>query len=191
MMHTSNAGIFFIQALFSLVILLVLLRFLLQLMRVDYYNPISKMVTRFSDPLLGPLRRLLPVTRRIDGASLLALFLLQYLQIVMIAGIRGLAVDPVALSLLAVAEILSLIVSILFWAILILAVLSWFQPSTHHPGVALLQQLTDPLIEPVRRWVPPSGGVDFSPIVALMALKLAEFIVIAPLKDIVSMMLGR
>ncbi len=190
MQHTSNAGLFLLQMLFSLMTLMALLRFMFQLMRVDYYNPISQMVTRFTDPVLRPLRGMIPSTRTIDGASLLALFLLQYTHLFIVAGIRGLNTNPLGLAILSSTEILSLVTSILFWAILILAILSWFQPQTHHPGVSLLEQLTAPLMRPIQRLVPPTGGVDFSPIIALLALKMAEFILIAPLKDIAALLLS-
>lgn len=190
MTHTSDAGLFLLQMFFSLATLMALLRFLFQMMRVDYYNPISQMVTRFTDPLLRPLRNLIPSTRTIDGASLLALFLLQYAHLFLVASIRELNVNPLGLALLSSAEILALVTSILFWAILILAIMSWFQPQTHHPGVSLLEQLTAPLMRPIQQLVPPTGGVDFSPLIALVVLKLAEFILIAPLKDMAALLLN-
>lgn len=190
MSHTSNAGLFLLQMVFSLMILMALLRFMFQLMRVDYYNPISQMVTRFTDPVLRPLRGMIPSTRTIDGASLLVLFLLQYAHLFIIAGIRGLNTNPLGLAILSSTEVLSLVTSILFWAILVLAIMSWFQPSTQHPGVSLLQQLTDPLMRPIHRFVPPTGGVDFSPLIAMVGLKMVEFILIAPLKDIAALLLN-
>lgn len=189
MSHTSNAGIFLLQALFGILILLMLLRFLFQLMRVDYYNPISQMVNRFSDPILTPLRRILPSGRRIDSASLTLLFVLQYIQLLTITQVRDLSANPLGLALLASSEILALITSILFWSILILAVLSWFQPRTQHPGINILSQLTEPLMQPIRRLVPASGGVDFSPIIALLGIKVAEFVVIAPIRDLAAHLL--
>jgi len=68
--------------------------------------------------------------------------------------------------------------------------MSWFQPHTQHPGVSLLQQLTDPLMRPIHRFVPPTSGVDFSPIIAMLGLKMVEFILIAPLKDVAAMLLS-
>ncbi|HIJ25339.1 MAG: YggT family protein [Gammaproteobacteria bacterium] len=189
MSNTSSAGLFFLQMLFSIAILFTLLRFLFQLLRVDYYNPISQMVTRFTDPLLQPLRSLIPSNRTIDGASLVVLFLLQYLHLFIITQLRDLDANPLGLAILASAELLSLATSLLFWSILILAVLSWFQPHTQHPGVSLLNQITDPLMRPIRRWMPPAGGVDFSPILAMLAIKMAEFILIAPLQDIAAHLL--
>ena len=189
MSNTSSAGLFFLQMLFSIAILFTLLRFLFQLLRVDYYNPISQIVTRFTDPLLQPLRSLIPSNRTIDGASLVVLFLLQYLHLFIITQLRDLDANPLGLAILASAELLSLATSLLFWSILILAVLSWFQPHTQHPGVSLLNQITDPLMRPIRRWMPPAGGVDFSPILAMLAIKMAEFILIAPLQDIAAHLL--
>ena len=147
------------------------------------------MVTRFTDPLLQPLRSLIPSNRTIDGASLVVLFLLQYLHLFIITQLRDLDANPLGLAILASAELLSLATSLLFWSILILAVLSWFQPHTQHPGVSLLNQITDPLMRPIRRWMPPAGGVDFSPILAMLAIKMAEFILIAPLQDIAAHLL--
>ena len=116
MSNTSSAGLFFLQMLFSIAILFTLLRFLFQLLRVDYYNPISQMVTRFTDPLLQPLRSLIPSNRTIDGASLVVLFLLQYLHLFIITQLRDLDANPLGLAILASAELLSLATSLLFWS---------------------------------------------------------------------------
>ena len=189
MTHTSNAGLFLLQMLFSIFILFALLRFLFQLMRVDSYNPISQMVARITDPVLRPLRGSLPSTRQIDSASLLALLLLQFTHLYLIASLQGLEASPLGLVILSITEILSLTISLLFWSILIQAILSWFQPQTDHPGISLLQQLTAPLMRPIQRWLPAAGGVDFSPIMALLALKMFEFILVAPLQDMAALLL--
>ncbi len=189
MSHTSGAGLFLLQALFGIVILILLLRFLFQLMRVDFYNPISQTISRFSDPVLRPFRSLIPSSRRIDGASLTLLLLLQFLHLLLISSLQGIQANPLGLAILSITEILSLIAGILFWSIIILAVVSWFQPHTHHPGLSILQQLSDPLIRPIRQRLPPTAGVDFTPIIALLGIKLAEFLLIAPLQDMAAMLL--
>ncbi len=189
MSHTSGAGIFLLQALFGVFILVVLMRFLFQLMRVDFYNPITQMISRISDPILTPLRAALPSTRRVDGASLALLLLLQFLHLLSITAIQGVDASLSGLAVLSLSEILSLTAGILFWSIIILAVLSWFQPRTHHPGITLLQQLTDPLVRPIRQRIPPTSGVDLSPLVTLLGIKLAEFLLVAPLRDVASMLL--
>ncbi len=186
MTNTSNAGLLLVDTLFGLVIIVLLLRFLLQLMKVDFYNPISRLISRVSDPILTPIRSLLPSTQRIDSASLVVMVLLQFLQllsITTITAIEGVSVNLLGLLILAITKILSLSADILFWSIIILAILSWLQPRTQHPGITLLQQLTDPLIRPIRQRLPITSGVDFSPFVVLLAINLVEFIVIAPLKD--------
>ncbi len=189
MSHTSGAGLFLLQALFGIVILILLLRFLFQLMRVDFYNPISQTVSRISDPVLRPIRPLLPSSRRIDSASLVLLLLLQFLHLLLIASLQGIQANLLGLAILSVTELLSLTAGIFFWSIIILAVLSWFQPHAHHPGVSMLQQLSDPLLGPIRRRIPPTAGVDFTPIIALLGIKVAEFLLVAPLQDIAGMLL--
>mgnify|MGYP002725620548 CR=1 FL=1 len=165
MSHTSGAGTFLLQAIFGIFILVTLMRFLFQLMRVDFYNPITQLVSRVSDPILGPLRTIIPSTQRIDGASVILLILLQFLHLLSITAIQGIDAAMSGLIILSLSEILSLTAGILFWSIIILAILSWFQPQAYHPGITLLQQLTDPLVKPIRRRIPPTSGVDFSPII--------------------------
>ncbi len=186
MSNTSSAGLFLLHTIFSLFTLIALLRFLFQLMRVDFYNPISQTVSRISDPLLRPLRGFLPSSRRIDGASLTILLTLQLLSTTILYGIET---NPLGLLLIAVADILSSAAGIFTWSIIILVVLSWLQPQTSHPGISLLNQLTDPIMQPVQRLLPATGGFDFSPILALFAIKLAEFIMVAPLKDFAAIMI--
>ncbi|MBL6969671.1 MAG: YggT family protein [Gammaproteobacteria bacterium] len=182
MSHTSSAGLFLLQTIFSLITLVALLRFLFQLMRVDFYNQISQTVSRISDPLLRPLRRLIPATRRIDGASLTLLLAMQMLSI---ATLYGIDINPLGLLMVAMAEILSLTATVFTWSIIVLVIMSWIQPQTRHPAISLLHQLTAPIMQPLQRALPATGsGIDLSPILALFAIKLVEFMLVAPLRDL-------
>jgi len=111
------------------------------------------------------------------------------LQLLSTTILYGIETNPLGLLLIAVADILSSAAGIFTWSIIILVVLSWLQPQTSHPGISLLNQLTDPIMQPVQRLLPATGGFDFSPILALFAIKLAEFIMVAPLKDFAAIMI--
>lgn len=187
MSHTSSAGLFLLQTIFSLITLMALLRFLFQLMRVDFYNQISQTVSRISDPLLRPLRRLMPSSRRIDGASLALLLAMQTLSIAILYGTDG---NPLGILMIAMAEILSLTASIFTWSIIVLVIMSWIQPQAHHPAISLLHQLTAPIMQPLQRLLPATGGgIDLSPILALFAIKLVEFMLVAPLRDVAAILI--
>jgi YggT family protein len=170
----TDAASLIVQVVFGLYILAVLLRFVMQLTRADFYNPIAQFVVTLTNPPLKPLRRLIPGLFGIDVASLLLLFALQYLEIATLLWIRGVAADPLALLLPTVIELVRLTIYVFLFAILIRVVLSWVSPYGLHqnPAGSLLISLSEPLLRPARRWIPAMGGLDLSPIAVLVLLQL-------------------
>ncbi len=175
-----DAGIFLVQVLFGFYILAVLLRLLLQLTRADFYNPVSQFVVTLTNPLLRPLRRIIPGLFGIDLASVLLLLALQCLELYLVFALSTatsdmtLSLSPGGLLIAAVAELLRLTVYVFLFAILIRAVLSWVSPygTRGNPAGALLASLTEPLLRPVRRLLPPVQGLDLAPVVVMVALGL-------------------
>lgn len=182
--YLNNAGVFLVQTLFGLYILAVMLRFLLQWVRADFYNPLVQFLVKITNPPLLPLRRIVPGLYGIDLASVVLLLLLQCLEIFLTAALSGAYLGLPPLVVLAIAELLGLLLGVYFWAILIQAVLSWVNPSTYHPATALLYSLTEPVLRPARRILPPMGGLDLSPLVVLLALQLVRMLCVAPLRDL-------
>jgi len=182
--YLSNAGVFLIQTLFGFYILTVMLRFLLQWVRADFYNPLVQFLVKLTNPPLLPLRRVIPTLRGLDLAALVLMAALQVVELLLIFGLLGNSPDWAALLVLAVAELLSLLINIYFWAVLIRVILSWVNPNPRHPALSLLRQLTEPVLAPAQRLLPPVAGLDLSPILALVALQLLNLLLIAPLRDL-------
>jgi YggT family protein len=178
----TEAGIFLVQVLFGIYILAVLLRFLLQSVRADFYNPVSQFVVTLTNPLLRPLRRVIPGLLGVDLASVVLLVALQCLELylILLIGTAGSDVPRSfsfpGLLLAAVIELVRLTIYVFLFAILIRAVLSWVSPSPYagrgNPATALLVSLTEPLLRPARRLLPPMQGLDLSPLLVMAALSL-------------------
>ncbi|QKE64954.1 YggT family protein [Aquipseudomonas campi] len=179
----AEALIYIIQTLGSLYLLIVLLRFILQLVRADFYNPLSQFALKATQPLLKPLRRIIPGLGGLDLASLVLAMLVQLLLMVVIILIAG--ANPLAygLQLLVwtVIAVTSLFLKIFFFAMIISVILSWVAPGSYNPGAQLVNQICEPLLAPFRKLIPNLGGLDISPIFAFMALHLLDRFVIGNL----------
>lgn len=179
----TESLIYIIQTLGQLYLLIVVLRFVLQLVRADFYNPLCQFTVKVTQPLLAPLRRLIPSVAGIDLAGLVLALLLQLILISSILAISGVDVlqlmpNILAWSLIAIG---SLFLKIFFFALIISVILSWIAPGSHNPGAQLTQQITEPMLAPIRNLLPSLGGLDISPIFAFIAINLLERLVITNL----------
>ena len=165
-----TATAFLIQTVFGFYILVVMLRFLLQCVRADFYNPLVQFLVRITNPLLRPLRRIIPGYRGLDLAAVVLAFALQLVEVVLITLLFGRTLGVGGLLLLTVMELLKLLINIYLWGVIIQAVLSWVSPDPYHPAARVLTQLTAPLLRPARRVLPPISGVDLSPMLVVAAL---------------------
>ncbi|MEX2162937.1 MAG: YggT family protein [Sulfuricaulis sp.] len=172
----TEAGILLVEVVFGLYLLAVLLRFLFQLARADFYNPISQFLVAFTNPLLKPLRRLIPGLYGIDLASLVLLLALKCVELYLLLLLGGVAVQWLPIVAAATVDLLRLTLNVYFFAILIRVILSWFMPYGIHqnPAGSLLVSLTEPLLRPARRLIPPIGGLDLSPIAVIVVLQLMQ-----------------
>ena len=165
-----TATVFLIQTLFGFYILAVMLRFLLQCVRADFYNPLVQFLVRITNPPLLPLRRIIPGYRGLDLASIILAFVLQGVEVLLVTLLLGRPAGVGGWLLLTVAELLKLLINIYLWGVVIQAVMSWFNPDPHHPAARVLAQLTAPVLRPARRVLPPISGVDLSPMLVVVAL---------------------
>ncbi|MGE0385282.1 MAG: YggT family protein [Gammaproteobacteria bacterium] len=182
--YVSNAGSFLISVVFDLFIYAVMLRLLLQLVRADFYNPISQAIVRLTNPLLRPLRRHVPGYKGIDLPSVLLLLVLEGVKITLIAWVNGASPGLGTILALAPVELLQTAIHVFVAALLIQFVLSWVAPGAYNPVSQITYSLTAPLLRPLRRLIPPLGGLDFTLLVALVALQLAVFLIVHPLRDL-------
>lgn len=167
-----------IDTLSSLYVMIVLMRFILQLSRADFYNPISQFVVKATNPLLIPLRRLVPGIAGIDLASLVLAIIVQSVALGLKVAVLGYAIDnPVNILLLAAVLVASVMIKIYFWSLIIMIVASWIAPGSGHPALLLINQICEPLMKPFRSILPAMGGLDLSPILAFLALQVLETVV--------------
>ena len=165
-----TAVVFLIQTLFGFYILAVMLRFLLQWVRADFYNPLVQFLVRITNPPLLPLRRIVPGYRGLDLAAVVLALVLQLIEVTLL---NALSIQPVGvggLLMLTILELIKLLINIYLWGVIIQAVLSWFNPDPYHPAARVLAQLTAPVLRPVQRLLPPISGVDLSPMLVVVAL---------------------
>ncbi|MBB3241382.1 YggT family protein [Pseudomonas sp. Tn43] len=174
MLGLNDAAIFIIKTLGSLYLLIVLLRFILQLVRANFYNPLCQFIVKATQPLLKPLRRIIPSMFGLDMSSLVLALMVQMVLIAVILLLKGFEVDVLLLVPWALIAVFSLFLSVLFYAMIISVILSWVAPGSHNPGAELVQQITEPVLAPFRRIIPNLGGLDISPIFAFIAIQLLQ-----------------
>jgi YggT family protein len=174
MLGLNDAAIFIIKTLGSLYLLIVLLRFILQLVRANFYNPLCQFIVKATQPLLKPLRRVIPSMFGLDMSSLVLALIVQMVLIAVILLLNGFEVDLLLLVPWALIAVFSLFLSVLFYAMIISVILSWVAPGSHNPGAELVQQITEPVLAPFRRIIPNLGGLDISPIFAFIAIQLLQ-----------------
>lgn len=182
--YLSNAGVFLIKTLFGIYEIIILLRFLMQMVRADFYNPIAQFVVKATSLPLKPLRRLIPGAAGMDMASLVLLLVVIIVELLLLSLVSTLPM-PSAFGLVALAlvELLKLTINVFLFSVIILAILSWVSPGGYNPVANLLFQITAPLMRPARRMLPPMGGLDLSPMLVIIALYLLILLLVDPLQN--------
>ena len=177
-MNTLNEILaYLVQTLLSLYLVAMLLRFLLQLVRADFYNPISQFLVKITNPLVVPMRKLIPGFAGMDVASLVLAVTLQLAGIVVLLMMHGLGLPGIIQLLLwSALGVIALLVNIYFFALLAMIILSWVAPGSRHPAIYLLHQITEPVMAPVRKLLPPMGGLDFSPILVFILINVIQIV---------------
>lgn len=167
-----SALIFIVQTLMSLAFIVVLLRLLLQWTRADFRNPIAQGIVKITNPLIVPLRRILPPIGKVDTASVVAVLLIAVVEVAVVFALRGLVLPAADIWLRAVVlEILSTTLWTYFYAIFLYALLSLIAPGGYSPLQSLLTSLCEPVLRPFRRLIPSISGIDLSPLWACIAIQ--------------------
>lgn len=171
----NNALFFLINTGFNLYLMVVVLRLWLQLARADFYNPFSQFIVKATNPLVLPLRKVIPSLGTLDTATLVLAWLVAVVKMLLIQqlflGQIGIIPALVGGFIILIKESLSL----LFWIVIIRAILSWFSQG-RNPIELVMHQLTEPLLRPIRRVIPPLGGLDLSVLVVLIALQFIQIL---------------
>ncbi len=179
--YLGNPLAFLVQTLFGLYILAVMLRFLFQIVRADFYNSLSQLIVRVTDPVLRPLRRLIPTVAGMDTSSLLLMWLLKGLELALVLWIGGITFPTLGPWLWAIPELIALAINVFLFAVIIEVVLSWLNPGQYNPALGPVYSLSERLLNPVRRLLPASGGLDFSPLVVILGLTLLKMLLLPPI----------
>lgn len=179
----GSAGLMLVNSLINIYLFLLMLRFLLQASRADYYNPLSQSVVKITQPVVGLFQGFLgPVAGRFDLATLAAGFVLKVVSMIAIFMVIGVGMPPIAgLVIAGVAALANAILKIYFFAMIVMIILSWVAPNASHPGALLVMQLVEPIMAPVRKVIPPLGMIDLSPIVVFIAINLVDGLVVGSL----------
>lgn len=191
MSTTAEIGIYVIRTLGSVYLMLVMLRFLFQLVRADFYNPISQFVAKATNPLLMPLRKVIPGVFGVDMAALVLALLVQWAVIQLVLVIAGVGFfNPLMVLAWSAVALLSLVLTIYFWCLIISIITSWVAPHSQHPALMLVRQLIAPVMAPFQKLVPSMGGIDITPIFAFMILHIFNRYVVPAIGQAVHMPSG-
>ncbi|MGI2191684.1 YggT family protein [Shewanella baltica] len=170
-----NAFTFLITTLFDLYLMVVILRIWLQLARADFYNPFSQFIVKATHPLIAPMRRILPSLGRFDTASFVLALLIVMVKVLLISLIAGGGIDILLFLMFAVVSVIKKAGVLLFWMLLIRAILSWFNQG-YNPIVMVMGQLTEPVLAPIRRIIPPIGGLDLSVMLVIIGMNFLNML---------------
>lgn len=170
-MNPTAAVIYLISTITDLYVAAILLRLLLQWVRADFYNPLSQFLIKVTNPVLVPARRIIPSIGKLDTASVVVMLLLEFVQLVII---NQLSQDDRGMQFLLLFAVQKLLITLLImYFVLIIArvIISWIAGQSRHPLIPLIHQLTEPVLKPFSKLVPPIGGIDLSPLFALITLR--------------------
>jgi YggT family protein len=186
--YLTQPAIFLIDTIFGLYLFALVLRFLFQWFNADYYNPISQVIVKITHPPVRVLRRFIPPIGRIDTATLMLMLALQMVASYLVLTLQGVELNPAALGVFSTAQLLDLILNVLFYSIIISAVLSWIHVSRYNPAVSLLYSFTNPMLRWARKLLPPMGGIDFSPLIPIIGIQLVRMLILPPLDQLVQIL---
>lgn len=189
----TNVGLLLLNTVGSMVLMIIMLRFLLQLVRADFYNPISQFVVKFTNPLLVPLRRIIPGFGGLDVASLVLAYAAQALLLALLLLMTGYQNgNPFWMNALMWAPLglLALVLNIYFWGLIITVIASWIAPNSYNPALILINQILEPVVRPIRARLPDMGGLDLSPIAVFLAIQIAEILLLGPLAQMLGVPRG-
>ncbi|WP_100656623.1 YggT family protein [Alteromonas flava] len=170
-----NATYFLITTLFNLYLMVVLLRLWMQWVRADFYNPLSQVVVKATQPVVGPMRRLIPSIGPFDTATFLFALLVSVAKITTISLVFNANFAPLAVVISAGVDVLREGLSLVFWILILRAILSWISQG-NNPIEYVTMQLTEPFLAPIRRFIPPMGGLDLSVLVAIIGLQFIRIL---------------
>ncbi|KMT65859.1 YggT family protein [Catenovulum maritimum] len=166
---------FLIDTLFGLFLMVVVLRFWLQAVRADFYNPICQFIVKATNPVLKPLQLFLPSAGKFNVAALVLAVIVSFTKLIVLYLVNNQAPNPVTLLIVSLFDVAREFLNLAFWILIIRAILSWFSQG-YNPAEMLLHQLTEPFLKPIRKLLPDMGGLDLSLLVAIIAIQFFKIL---------------
>lgn len=187
----ASAGAFLVQMFFGIYVLLIVLRFLMQVSGANYYNPLCQTVVKLTAPAIRPFQNFFPAIKGVDTATLMVAIVIQLIGLMLFMMLAGGDLFLFRYILWSMLGVVSLILDIYFFSLIIMVIASWIAPYSTHPALQLINQLTEPLCAAVRRFLPPMGGMDFSPILVFIVIRLIDkYLIVQPLADMLGIPYG-
>lgn len=182
MSYFANASVFLVQVLFDLMLTVLWLRFLLQAVGANFYHPLSQLITKLTQPLIRPIQRFFATIKGINTAVLVLVGIVAIVKVVLLGLLTNIGLgNGIGVIIAAIGEALLSVVDLYFFAVLVYVILSWMATPQSAGLQAIIYQLIAPLMEPVRRVIPPIAGFDLTPIPVMIGLKLVGLLVIGPI----------
>ncbi|MBX3700905.1 MAG: YggT family protein [Dokdonella sp.] len=181
--YFAHAAQILIDFAVGVVVFLIVLRVLLQIVRANFYNPVCQFLYKVTNPLLMPLRRLIPSWRNIEFGGLLLAWLFSAIKLALIYTMFGQRLGLVGLAIMALADLADFVLVLYIGIVFVRVLLSFISVERSNPVVPLVYQLSEPLLRPLRTRLPAPGGLDFSPMLVILAILLARALLVAPLID--------
>ena len=170
-----QAMLFLINTAFNLLLMLVILRVWLQLARADFYNPFSQFIVKATNPVVLPLRKLIPSIGKLDTATVLLAYLVAVAKLIVLQMVLVGSIQIPATFISGILVLIKETLNLVFWILIIRALLSWFSQG-NNPIEMVMHKLTDPLLRPIRRGIPPMGGLDLSVFVLIIAIQFINLL---------------
>lgn len=184
MPYIQNASSFIIDTLFSFALYIVLIRFWMQWARANFRNDFGQFIIKVTNPVVVPIRRVVPSIGKIDTATVIfavAIALVKVLALQFIFGGGFNNVSALKALSVAIAIVLDSSIYVFLGAIIIGIIASWVSPGSYHPILSIAHSIGEPILAPARRIIPAMGGIDFSPMLVFLALRVFQMLVIAPI----------
>ena len=175
----SNALLFLVTVIFNVYLLVLILRIVLQKVGAHFYNPVTQFVVKLTNPVIDPIKKFIPTWKGWDFPTIAVILVVDWIKLILMGFISaGMFIGILPLIIASLADIATLIINIFFIAILINVILSWVRPSAYNPVFEIVNLISEPILRPFRRVIPPIAGLDLSPFIAMIALKLVDIVVI-------------
>ena len=184
MNYIGNASSYLTNLIFGIALYLMLLRYWMQWVHADFRNPIGRFIISLTNPVVIPMRRILPSFRSVDTATLLLAYALAVLSILILVSLSGQNYSWISLLSFSLGKVIDASINIFMLAILVQILASWLNPHAYHPALDIARAIAEPLLAPARRLIPAIGGLDISPILVFVFLNLSKILVVAPLQNV-------